>query len=91
MSKPFVEVRGSLIFKAYMYEDGIVWIYRNDIEDVRVPEELANVLKARLAMGDDTHDAMRDTWWCSIAYWRRYGVTNTVQVGNAIDANPRAR
>ena len=69
---------------ANFYDDGMVWLYRGSEmrEHVRVP----NVLKARLAMEDDVHEAMRDTWWCSIAMWRRLGVTNRSQVGNAIDA-----
>lgn len=73
---------------ANFYDDGMVWLYRgNEMrEHVRVPDELANVLKARLAMEDDVHEAMRDTWWCSVAMWRRLGVTNRSQVGNAIDA-----
>lgn len=72
-------------YTANFYHDGMVWLYRGiDMrEHVRVPNELGNVLKARLAMEDDTHEAMRDTWWCSVAYWRKHGVTNQEQVGNA--------
>jgi len=84
--KPHVITTPGNSFTAYLYDDGLVWLYRGieQRENVRVPNELGNVLKARLAMDDHPHDAMRDVWWASIAYWRRCGVTNRAQVGNAI-------
>lgn len=72
-----------------IHDDNLMWMETmlTPITDLRVPNEVAIRLRARLAMDTDRTDhdaALLQAWDDGIAYWRKYGVTNQEQVGNAI-------
>lgn len=79
---PFIVQYGH--WKCVHYRDGLVWLHRNN-QDLRLPNEVAAVYMARLQMDDDMEATLKQAWTDGIAYWRRHGVTNQEQCGNAID------
>jgi hypothetical protein len=82
MAYPFIAAFGN--WKAIHYEDGLVWLHHHN-QDLRLPKHVAAVYLARLQMDDDMQSTLRQAWQDGIAYWRKYGVTDQEQVGNAIE------
>jgi hypothetical protein len=81
MVYPFIVSFGN--WKAIHYEDGLVWLHFHN-QDLRLPEHVAAVYRARLQMDDDMSATLKQAWDDGLAYWRKHGVTNQEQVGNAI-------
>jgi hypothetical protein len=81
MASPFIVACGN--WKALHYSDGLVWLHFHN-QDLRLPKHVAAVYMARLQMDDDMPATCKQAWDDGIAYWRKHGVTNQEQVGNAI-------